>query len=75
MRSMVAYLLLALFWSRVAIAQTCGGFERWAVKVGSDPGVTSVDFANPVTTSLHNLVNLPRPTVPNDNTTRTNISS
>jgi hypothetical protein len=48
----------------------CGGEERWPVKVGSDPGATLVDVSNPVTTTIHELVLIPRPTVPNDDTTR-----
>jgi hypothetical protein len=56
--------------ARGVMAQ-CGGTERWPVKVGADPGASQVDLANPVPTALHALVNLPRPSIPSDDTTRT----
>ena len=49
----------------------CGGEERWAVKMGADPGAGQIDAQNPVPTSLHDLILLPRPTLPSDEETRT----
>jgi hypothetical protein len=72
MRSLVAAAVFALLCPPVALGQTCGGFERWAVKVGSDPAVSSIDLNNRITTTLHALVNLPRPTLPSGNTARHN---
>ena len=69
---MIACLLLAVVCPRDASAQTCGGFERWAVKVGSDPGVSSINLTNRVTTTLHDLVHVPRPTLPSGNTAHHN---
>lgn len=51
-------------------AQPCGGTERWAVKVGSDPRASSISL-QPTQTSLHDLVSLKTPTLPHDNDTRT----
>src|SRR5262245_9973365 len=75
MRTIIAFVFVGLLCPGVVNGQTCGGFERWAVKVGSDPGITLVDFNNPVTATLHDLVNLPQPTMPaqGDNTTRTSL--
>jgi hypothetical protein len=39
-------------------AQSCGGVERWAVKVGSDALAGSINLTSPVTTTVHQLVNL-----------------
>lgn len=56
-----------------AWAQPCGGTERWAVKVGSDAAASSINTANPVPTTLNQLVFLPTPQLPanHDNDTRT----
>lgn len=51
-------------------AQQCGGTERWAVKMGADATAAQVDLQNPVTTSIHDLVLLVRPTLPSDDVTR-----
>lgn len=64
------FLLCITFAPITSLAQQCGGVERWPVKVASDPQANLIDKANPVAISLHNLVALPRPTIPNDNTTR-----
>jgi hypothetical protein len=48
----------------------CGGEERWAVKMGADPGAAQIDLQNPVPTTLHDLVRLSRPTLPSDDETR-----
>jgi hypothetical protein len=69
MRKIAAYLLIAVAWARPAGAQ-CGGSERWAVKVGSDAGAPLVDIGNPVTKTLHELVNIPRPQISSDDVTR-----
>lgn len=50
--------------------QQCGGVERWPVKVGSDSGAVNVALQNPVTLSLHQVVALPRPQLPSDDSTR-----
>jgi Bacterial Ig domain len=49
----------------------CGGTERWAVKVGTDPGASNVDLTNRIPISLADLISLPEQHPPaNDNTTR-----
>lgn len=53
-----------------AWAQTCGGAERWPVKVGSDPDATLVGLDHPVPTLLDQLVRLPSPVLPTDDQTR-----
>lgn len=63
-------LFSAAVMPRSVLAQTCGGIERWAVKVGSDPLATSIDL-NPISTTVFDLVRLQRPTLPSDNVTRT----
>ncbi len=69
MRHAAVALALVCLFARAASAQ-CGGVERWAVKMGADSGATLVDLANPVVTTLHDLVTLPRPTLPTDEETR-----
>jgi hypothetical protein len=54
----------------LARQQNCGGEERWAVKVAADAGAAQFDVANPIVTLLHDLIALPRPTLPTDDTTR-----
>ena len=49
----------------------CGGEERWAVKMGADPGASQVQLLGPQSTTLHDLVLLPRPVLPTDEITRT----
>jgi hypothetical protein len=49
----------------------CGGEERWAVKMAADAGAAQIDLQNPITTTLHDLVRLTRPTLPSDDVTRT----
>lgn len=48
----------------------CGGVERWAVKMGADPAAAQISIQNPTVTALHDLVSLPRPTLPTDDVTR-----
>src|SRR3990172_7493102 len=55
---------------RLSYAQ-CGGEERWAVKMGADPGAGQVQIQSPQVTTLHDLVQIPRPTLPTDDFTRT----
>ena len=42
--------LLTVIAGRPAAAQSCGGVERWAVKVGSDAGAATINLPNPVST-------------------------
>jgi hypothetical protein len=53
-------------------AQTCGGTERWQVKVGTDSGAGSVQLSPIVQTTLQDAIHLPQPQLPpqNDNDTR-----
>jgi hypothetical protein len=62
---------LSLVSSQSVQAQ-CGGTERWAVKVGADPGAGNVDLANRIPRAVTDLVGLPEPHRPpaGDNTTR-----
>jgi hypothetical protein len=65
-------MVIAVGMPRAVQAQvTCGGTERWAVKVGSDPLASSIDLTTRVPTMVHDLVHLPRPTLPGDDVTRT----
>lgn len=50
--------------------QRCGGTERWAVKDGTDSRSSAVQLQPHIPVTLHDLINLPMPTLPNDNTTR-----
>ena len=70
MRHVPTLLLCCATFSTATRAQQCGGTERWPVKMGADPQVSQVNLANPVQTSLHDLINLARPTLPSNNTTR-----
>ena len=47
----------------------CGGTERWPVKVGSDNGAAGVNLS-PVPISIHDLVRIERPQLPDDDETR-----
>lgn len=62
---------LSLVNTTQAIAQ-CGGTERWAVKVGTDPGASHIDLNNQNPIALSDLISLPQPHLPppGDNTTR-----
>ena len=46
-----------------------GGTERWPVKVGSDGGATGVNLS-PIPISIHDLVRIERPQLPDDDDTR-----
>lgn len=65
-------MMLTLMWLCAATPAwtQCGGVERWAVKMAADPGASQINLTQPVTTSLHDLVRLSRPTLPNDDMTR-----
>lgn len=62
---------LSLINTTQALAQ-CGGTERWAVKVGTDPGASQIDLNNQNPIALSDLIGLPQPHLPptGDNTTR-----
>jgi hypothetical protein len=53
-------------------AQTCGGTERWQVKVGADSGVDSVRLDPIVQTTLQDVIRITTPQLPasSDNDTR-----
>jgi hypothetical protein len=71
MRRLVGLFCLAAFVSFPAAAQVqCGGTERWRPKVGTDPEVGQVAVDQPVPIDLHDLIQLPEPTRPNDNINR-----
>ena len=70
MRHVPALLVCCAIFPTTTWAQQCGGTERWPVKMGADAGASQVNLQSPVETSLHDLINLPRPTVPSNNTTR-----
>jgi hypothetical protein len=64
---------LAPFSVATRVTAQCGGTERWAVKVGSDPGAATINLTSPVNTTVNSLVSLVTPTLPphSDNSTRT----
>jgi hypothetical protein len=65
--------LISVVTAQIAHAQ-CGGIERWAVKVGADPGASDVVLTNQIPMRVTDLVGLPEPhRLPaGDNTTRLN---
>lgn len=63
-------LILGAIDGSLTAQQLCGGVERWAVKVGSDQAASTISLASPVPTLLHDLIQLPRPTLPSNDTTR-----
>jgi hypothetical protein len=63
--------LFGLLTNPAASYSQCGGTERWAVKVGTDPGASNVDLTNRIPINLLDLIALPEQHPPkNDNTTR-----
>jgi hypothetical protein len=71
----VVAILLVLNCSAISLSygQDCGGFERWAVKVGNDPDVAKVETNNAVSIdvkSLNNQPNLQNAVNGSDNQTR-----
>jgi hypothetical protein len=68
MRRLIGFFCLVVVASLPAAAQVqCGGTERWRPKVGTDPEVSQVTVNQPVSIDLHDLIQLPEPTRPNDN--------
>src|SRR5258708_2572609 len=63
-------LLLSAFTAPGLHAQTCGGTERWQVKVGTDSGAASVQLQTVVPKTLQELINLQSLALPDDNVTR-----
>lgn len=66
----VTVVALVCLSSSFAHGQTCGGDERWAVKVAADAGATQVNLASPVVMDMHDLVRVARPSLPSDDVTR-----
>jgi hypothetical protein len=54
-------LVVAGFFLSPAYGQRCGGTERWAVKVGTDPDAASVNLASPVSITVGEINKLPDP--------------
>jgi hypothetical protein len=58
---------IASLGSIPAFAQ-CGGYERWAVKVGSDPTASTINLSSVIPLTVANVIGLPRPaTLPSNN--------
>jgi hypothetical protein len=71
MRRILGLFCLVVFVSLPVAGQVqCGGTERWRPKVGTDPEVGQVTINQPVPIDLHDLIQLPEPTRPNDNINR-----
>ncbi len=64
--------LFGLLTNPLPIHAQCGGTERWAVKVGTDPGASNVDLTSRSSMNLLDLIAIPEPQRPpaHDNTTR-----
>jgi len=66
--------LISLIWlvTTQFVHAQCGGIERWAVKVGADPGANNVALMSRIPIMVTDLVGLPEPHRPpaGDNTTR-----
>ncbi len=60
--------------SSTPLQAQCGGTERWAVKVGTDPKAGTIDLTARTPISLQDLINLHEPKRPpkNNNSTRLN---
>ena len=69
---LILVVLLAALAPSQTRAQTCGGTERWPVKVGTDPKAGTIDLTTRTPISLQDLINLPEPRRPRrgDNSTR-----
>ncbi len=59
--STYAIALLVLLPATAPAQQRCGGTERWAVKVGTDPAAREVDLRNPIPITIQQLNALPDP--------------
>ena len=60
-RLLTSVALALTFWSLSlgqAYAQACGGVERWAVKMGSDPAADEIDIGNVQAITIDELNNL-----------------
>ena len=71
----ISFLAAVLLFPLQSIAQTCGGTERWQVKVGTDPDAAQLDPASAVPATIHDMVNLQAPELPakGDDSTRLDI--
>src|SRR5262249_4269529 len=71
---LVTFVVLAIIvgTSRLALAQNCGGVERWAGKGGSGSRGSSVNLNAPIVATVPHLVRIQRPPIPAGETTRTN---
>jgi len=65
-------LLLSVLAPLTLHSQTCGGTERWQVKVGTDSGSGSVQLQSVIPTTVQDAIQLPQPHLPpqSDNDTR-----
>src|SRR5437879_736586 len=71
MRAMRFVLCLVLASSTNFLdAQHCGGAERWGVKDGTDAAAQQIDFSAITPMTVAQLLQIPEPQVPGDNTTR-----
>ena len=71
MRTLRAVVCVALLSSQQFLAaQHCGGKERWAVKDGTDAAAQQIDFSSIAPMTVAQLLQLPEPQIPNDDTTR-----
>ncbi|HKW55755.1 MAG TPA: hypothetical protein VJN42_00225 [Candidatus Acidoferrum sp.] len=70
MRKLILLMGLWFGLANAAFGQ-CGGTERWAVKDGTDSSAAQVDFSRIQPKTILDLVQIPEPALPNDNTTRT----
>src|SRR5437660_7403029 len=60
----ILVVLLAALAPSQTRAQTCGGAERWPVKVGTDPKAGTIDLTTRTRISLQDLISLPEPLRP-----------
>jgi hypothetical protein len=60
------FVLIVVVGSSVSFlnAQQCGGKERWAPKEGTDSLAAQIDLGNVTPISVHDLVNIPQPSLP-----------
>jgi hypothetical protein len=70
LRGRFALFLLMLFLAATAHAQNCGGIDRWGPKDGTDSQAPNIDLTNIIPETVTDLVAVPQPKLPGDNTTR-----
>jgi hypothetical protein len=70
MRRLITATVLSFFFACCAFGQQCGGQERWAVKDGTDPAASQVDFSNIQATTIPDLAAIPKPQIVHDDVTR-----